>query len=72
MKTTLPYDVMQAIERARRTPGWNNRCREVQRFELPNVSGHVSCLLFVVPCRRWTYRRWERQAQQRQLGGTVA
>jgi hypothetical protein len=64
MKAKLPDDVMQAIEQAKRTAGWNNRRGDVQRFELANAYGHAPCLLYVVPARRWAYRRWERQAAQ--------
>jgi hypothetical protein len=53
MKTKLPDEVTQAIENAKRTPGWNNRSRDVHRFELG------ACTLYVVPFRRWAYRRQE-------------
>lgn len=66
MKAKLPDDVMRAIEQAKRTQGWNNRRDDVQRFELANVYGHEPCTLYVVPCRRWAYRRWEHHAQDRQ------
>ena len=74
MKTTLPDDVTAALAYAERSPGWNNRRDEVQRFELVNVYGHAPCLLYVVPCRRWAYRRWERQTAERQHrhGGNTA
>ena len=74
MKQKLPDDVMQAIEQARRTAGWNNRRGDVQRFELANVYGHEPCLLYVVPARRWAYRQWERLTaeRQRQHGGNAA
>lgn len=71
MKAKLPDDVMRAIEQAKRTPGWNNRSGDVQRFELENVYGHARCLLYVVPCRRWAYRRWERQVRQCWHGGNA-
>ncbi len=74
MKLRLPDDVVQAIEQAKRTAGWNNRRGEVQRFELVNCYGRKPCLLYVVPCRRWAYRRLERQAAewQCQKGGDAA
>lgn len=74
MKAKLPDDVTAALEQAKRTQGWNNRRGDVQRFTLPNVYGHEPCTLYVVPCRRWAYRRWERQSAewQRQHGGTAA
>ena len=64
MKATLPDDVTAALAYAERTAGWNNRRGDVQRFELANVYGHEPCLLYVVPARRWAYRRWERQAAE--------
>jgi len=72
MKATLPDDVMAALEQAKRTQGWNNRRGDVQRFELVNVYGHEPCTLYVVPCRRWAYQRWERQTAERQHGGNAA
>lgn len=70
----LPDDVMRAIEQAQRTAGWNNRRGDVQQFELANLYGHEPCLLYVVPCRRWAYRRWERQAagSPGKQGGSLA
>lgn len=55
----LPDDVLAALEQARRTAGWNNRRGDVQTFALPNPFGHEPCVLYVVPARRWAYRRWE-------------
>jgi hypothetical protein len=74
MNAKLPDDVRAALAYAERTQGWNNRRGDVQRFTLPNRYGHEPCLLYVVPARRWAYRRWERQASQRQQqhGGIVA
>ena len=74
MKAKLPDDVMQAIEQAKRTAGWNNRRGDVQRFELANVYGHEPCLLYVVPARRWAYRRWEQQVLRSngKRGGSLA
>ena len=74
MKAKLPDDVMQAIEQAKRTAGWNNRRDDVQRFDLANYYGHEPCLLYVVPARRWAYRQWERRVAngQRQHGSSIA
>ncbi len=72
MKAKLPDDVLAALEHAKRTQGWNNRRDDVQRFELANMYGHDRCLLYVVPARRWAYRRLERQVHERQHGGMVA
>ena len=54
-KPPLPPPILSALAAADRSPGWNNRSREVQRFEL----GH--CVLYVVPFRCWAYRRQEQQ-----------
>lgn len=74
MKAKLPDNVLAALRDAKRSPGWNNRRDDVQRFTLPNRYGHEPCLLYVVPCRRWAYRRWRKQvaAWQREHGGNVA
>lgn len=74
MTTKLPDDVTRAIEQAKRTAGWNNRRGDVQRFALANVQGHEPCLLYVVPARRWAYRRWDRMTAERQHrhGGNAA
>jgi hypothetical protein len=59
MKTqTLPIEVRMALAQADRAPGWNNRSRDVRRFDLAGGLGH-SCTLYVVPFRRWAYRREE-------------
>ncbi len=55
----LPIEVRMALAQADRTPGWNNRRGDVQRFTLLNVYGHESCTLYVVPFRRWANRRQE-------------
>lgn len=47
----LPRGVAAALAAADRSPGWNNRPRDVQRFELGR------CLLYVVPFRCWAYQR---------------
>jgi len=62
-RTPLPDNVLRALANAERTPGWNNRPRDVRRFDLPNCYGHEPCALYVVPFRCWAYRRIERQAQ---------
>lgn len=49
----LPDDVRIALDAAKRSPGWNSRHRDVRRFELGE------CTLYVVPFRRWAYRRQE-------------
>ena len=69
-----PQDVIDAITKAQRTAGWNNRRGDVQAFDLPNRWGHDRCRLYVVPARVWAYRAWERQAAewQRQHGGNAA
>jgi hypothetical protein len=54
-KPKLPSDVLAALAAAGRSPGWNNRQRNVQRFDLGQ------CALYVVPFRRWAYRRQEQQ-----------
>lgn len=74
MKAKLLDDVTAALAYAERTAGWNNRRGDVQRFELVNCYGHEPCLLYVVPARRWAYRRWELAAQdrQREYGGSAA
>lgn len=56
MKAQLPADVVQAIEKAKRTAGWNNRRPDVRRFELANRYGRLPCVLYVVPARYWTTR----------------
>ena len=54
-KTRLFPDVLAALAAADRSPGWNNRPRDVQRFDVG------TCALYVVPYRRWAYRRQEKQ-----------
>lgn len=66
MNTKLPDGVTAALAYAARSPGWNNRRDDVQRFTLPNVYGREPCILYVVPCRRWAYWRWQRMADERQ------
>ena len=62
MKPTLPENVLTALANAERSPGWNNRRRDVQRFTLPNCYGHAPCELVIVPFARWAYRRQEKAA----------
>lgn len=54
-KPKLSPAVLAALAVADRSPGWNNRPRDVQRFSVGN------CTLYVVPFRRWAYRRQELQ-----------
>lgn len=54
-QTWLPKNVRAALVAADRSPGWNSRPRDVQQFEL------ADCTLYVVPFRRWAYRRQEQQ-----------
>lgn len=51
----LSPDILAALAAADRSPGWNYRSPAVKRFEIGR------CLLYVVPCRRWAYRRHEQQ-----------
>ena len=60
---TLPDEVTAALAEADRAPGWNNRRPDVRRFTLPGNFGR-DCTLYVVPFRRWAYRRIEQQAAQ--------
>ena len=53
--TRLDPNVLVALAAADRAPGWNNRPRDVQRFMVG------TCALYVVPYRRWVYRRQEQQ-----------
>lgn len=52
------FDLRAALAPTARTPGWNNRSPEIRQYEL---SG---CTLYVVPYRRWAYRRQERLAAE--------
>ena len=61
--TPLPDEVLAALREADRTPGWNNRKPDVRRFDLEGGIG-LGCTLYVVPFRRWAYRRMEQQAEQ--------
>lgn len=54
MKPKLTDEVIAALDYAKRTQGWNGRRGDVRRFQLDG------CILYVVPYRRWAYRRKER------------
>lgn len=56
MGELLPADVLQALNRARRTCGWNFRELPIQRFKI----SRGACTLIVVPARVWAFRRWEK------------
>ena len=56
-RSLMTADILQALASAERAPGWNNRSRDVQRFTVG------ACTLYIVPFRRWAYRRMERQAE---------
>ncbi len=58
MKPKLSDDVLRALDAADRTPGWNNRSPDVRRFDVAGNFGQA-CTLYVVPFRRWAYRRQE-------------
>lgn len=59
MKTQNSDDVLRALAEADRSPGWNNRSRDVRRFDVPGDCGR-GCILYVVPYRRFAYNRQER------------
>lgn len=61
MKPRLPEEVIRSLAEADRTPGWNNRSRQVRRFDVAGGHGHV-CTLYVVPFRLWANRRTEKAA----------
>lgn len=54
-KSGSSNDMRTALAAANRSPGWNTRPREVKRFDLG------ACTLYIVPFRRWAYRRREQQ-----------
>ncbi len=62
-RTPLSNDVLRALRDADRAPGWNNRNPDIGRFTLTGSFGR-DCTLYVVPFRRWAYRRVEQQAAQ--------
>jgi len=59
----LPDEVVRALAEADRGPGWNNRRRDIRRFDLP-ARFCEACTLYVVPFRRWANRRTELRAEQ--------
>ena len=63
MKPRLPEDVRRAIADADRTPGWNNRSPEIRSFDIAGNFGR-GCTLYVVPFRRFAYRRQELLAEE--------
>lgn len=52
----LSPEILAALAAADRSLGWNCRSPAVKRFEIGR------CLLYVVPYRRWAFRRQEEQA----------
>lgn len=61
-RESLSVEVAQALGEAARAPGWNNRSRDVKRFHLAHPHGLAPCTLYVVPFRRWAFRRIEQHA----------
>lgn len=59
--TALLVDLVTALERAKRTLGWNMRSDTIQRFVVCRRFGDEPCTVIVVPCRMWVYRRWKKQ-----------
>ena len=57
MRPKLSDEVIEALAEADRAPGWNNRSRDIHRFELDYCG--LKTTLYVVPFRRWAYRRQE-------------
>ena len=51
-------DLEKALTTAARSPGWNNRPRDIRQYQLGN------CVLYVVPYRRWAWNRREREIAQ--------
>lgn len=62
--STISPLLLAALKAADRKPGWNNRAPTIRRFTLGN------CAVFVVPFRRWAYRRTDRAAANKQLQRT--
>ncbi|GEM_PF-1839843 len=62
-----PQPVIEALAKAKRTSGWNNRRPDVQRFKLANVYGHEPCTLLIVPAVAFT-RNAERARDERMHG----
>ena len=57
--TTLPAHVVEALAAADRKPGWNNRPETIRRFDV------AGCSIYVVPYRRWAWRRAEQASDLR-------
>ena len=47
-------DLIRALAKAERTPGWNNRNPAIRSFRVGR------CVVYVVPARAWAYRQMER------------
>lgn len=56
-KTT--NDIVNALAAAKKSPGWNNRSPDIHMYDLGD------CILYVVPYRRWAWRRHEKQFRKR-------
>lgn len=54
-------DLQTALAPAIRSPGWNNRPRDVRQYKIGD------CVLYVVPYRRWAWHRRERELARTQL-----
>lgn len=68
MNAKLPDDVLAALNRNGRGPGWNNRKPDVQRFILPNpCPDREPCELAIVPAVAFT-RNAERARDERMHG----
>jgi hypothetical protein len=52
-------EVLRALANADRKPGWNSRDGTIRRFDIDG------CALYVVPFKRWAYRRVELKAEAR-------
>ncbi|WP_146217298.1 hypothetical protein [Dyella sp. AtDHG13] len=54
-------DLEKLLAATARTPGWNNRPRDIRQYQLG------SCVLYVVPYRRWAWHRREREIARAKL-----
>jgi hypothetical protein len=54
-------DLEKVLTVAAKSPGWNNRPRDIRQYQLGN------CVLYVVPYRRWAWNRREREIAQAKL-----
>lgn len=54
----VPDEVRDALAKAARGPGWNNRRRDSRRFTVPGFYGN-GCTLYVVPAAAWAFRRFD-------------